>query len=184
MSSSGGMAGALRILLILLVIVAGVYDLRFRRIPNWLCLSGFVAGVGVNTLFSGIQGFLLSLLGLVCALAVYAPLYLLRGMGAGDVKLMAAVGAIVGSRNWLELFLTTAILGGLVSFAVIVTKKRTFQTLSNVAMISAELIHFRAPSSSAAQLDIRNPETLRLPHGAVIAGGTILYLLFSTVSHL
>lgn len=90
--------------LIALVLVAAAYDLRFRRIPNWLNLSGVIAGFGVNTFLSGGHGLRNASLGLLCALLVYVPLYLIRGMGAGDVKLMAAVGAIAGPGHWLGIF--------------------------------------------------------------------------------
>lgn len=165
--------------LLALVMVAAAYDLRFRRIPNWLTLSGFICGFSLNVLFLGRQGLVTASLGLLCALLVYVPLYLIRGMGAGDVKLMAAVGAIVGPHNWLGIFLATAILGGIVSVVVIALKRRFHQTLLNLAVIGAELLHFRVPSESEERLDVRSSEALRLPHGAVIAGGCIVYLLLA-----
>ncbi|MDX2181298.1 MAG: A24 family peptidase [Bryobacteraceae bacterium] len=72
------------------------FDLRERRIPNWLCAAGFALGVALHWRDG--------LLGAALAMAIYAPLYLLRGVGAGDVKLMAAVGAIAGPWNWLGVF--------------------------------------------------------------------------------
>ncbi len=93
------MPAALKIVLLCFVLVAGAYDLRFRRIPNWLNLSGIVVGCGLNTLLTGWHGLVTALLGMVCALLVYIPLYLIRGMGAGDVKLMAAVGAMAGASK-------------------------------------------------------------------------------------
>jgi prepilin peptidase CpaA len=162
-----------------LVLVAAAYDLRFRRIPNWLNLSGVITGFGVNILLSGRHGFAAASLGLLCALLVYVPLYLIRGMGAGDVKLMAAVGAVVGPGNWLGVFLATAITGGIVSLLVIAFKKRFHQTFWNLAVIGVELLHFRAPSASEERLDIRHSEALRLPHGAVIAAGCIAFLLYT-----
>lgn len=173
------MPALLNSVLIALVVVAAAYDLRFRRIPNWLNLLGLITGFGINMLLFGWQGLGAALLGFLCALLVYVPLYLIRGMGAGDVKLMAAVGAIVGPRHWIVIFLVTAILGGVVSLAVIALKRRFHQTLLNLAVIGAELLRFRVPFSSEERLDIRHEEALRLPHAAVIAGGSIAYLLYA-----
>lgn len=168
----------LKALLLALVLTAAAYDLRFRRIPNWLALSGFVAGLGANIALLGWRGLFTALLGSLVALAVYLPLYLIRGMGAGDVKLMIAVGAIVGPRHWLGIFLATAVAGGLLSLLLIAWKKRFYRTFLNLSVIGVELLHFRAPSRADERLDIQNPQALRLPYGAVIACGSIAFLAF------
>ena len=173
---------SIQIALCCLVLVAAVYDLRFRRIPNWLSLSGLVLGLGLNTLFGGVAGLAHSLLGLLCALGLYVVLYLLRAMGAGDVKLMAAVGALVGPRAWLEILLATALVGGIVSLLVVARERRLNETLARVALIAAELLHLRAPSKADARLDVRDAQALRLPHGAVIAAGSIVFLLGASLT--
>ena len=88
----------IRILLSALVIVAAIWDIRTRRIPNWLTLSGVILSVGLNMFLfdKTLDGIWFSLKGFGLALGVYLVLYILRAMGAGDVKLMAAVGAAVG----------------------------------------------------------------------------------------
>lgn len=176
------MPALLKVLLLALVLPAAAYDLRFRRVPNWLSVSGVVAGFAANLILFGWPGLTAASFGLLCSLAVYVPLYLIRGMGAGDVKLMAAVGAMVGASQWLGIFLITAILGGIVALAVVAWKKRVHETLFNLAVISVELVHFRAPSACAGGLDIRDSEALRLPHAAVIASGCIAFLLFSSAT--
>ena len=75
---------------------AGWLDWRTRKIPNWLTVSGFVAGLGIHTIVGGWHGALASLQGAGLALLVLLPLVLLRGLGAGDWKLMGAVGALLG----------------------------------------------------------------------------------------
>ncbi len=169
----------LKIALLCVVVLAAIYDLRFRRIPNWVSLSGIVLGFGCNTLLLGLHGLREAGLGLLCAALVYMPLYLVRGMGAGDVKLMAAVGAIAGPESWLQIFLATALIGGIVSLAVIAGKHRFRQTLGNVGVIVTELLHFRAPVETDSRLDYRHKQAIRLPHGAAIAGGSIAFLLFT-----
>lgn len=171
------MSTVLKVLLIAIVSVAAIYDLRFRRIPNWLNLSGVVLGLTVNTLLFARHGFIMAALGIAFAAVVYVPLYLIRGMGAGDVKLMAAVGAIAGPWNWFGIFVATALLGGVVSLVFVACKRRFHQTFFNVALVATELCHFRLPSKSNAQLDIRDPHALGMPHGMLIAIGAIAFLI-------
>ena len=171
------MSTTLKVLLIAIVLVAAIYDLRFRRIPNWLNLSGVILGIGVNTVLFARHGFVLALLGITFSLFVYVPLYLIRGMGAGDVKLMAAVGAIAGPWNWFGIFLATALLGGVVSILFVAFKRRFHQTCFNVALVVNELCHFRLPSKSNSQLDVRDPHALGMPHGMLIAIGAVAFLI-------
>lgn len=174
------MPGLLKVVLSVLVLAAGVYDLRIRKIPNWLNLSGVVLGFGLNVFYAHAAGLSLAAFGLLLAMVVYVPLYLIRGMGAGDVKLMAAVGALAGPQNWLAIFLVTALLGGACSLFLIFLKHRGRQTILNVGFIVHELLHARMPSHARPQLDIRNSDALRLPHGTVIAAGSLAYLLVAT----
>ena len=172
------MPGTLEVVLVCIVVIAGIWDLRYRRIPNWLTLSAIALGFILNTLLFSWHGFLLALLGFGCSLLVYLPLYLLRAMGAGDVKLMAAVGAIAGPVNWLYIFLFTALLGGVISLVYVVSRKRFHQTFLNMSVVVTELAHIRMPATREASLDVHHSEALRLPHGAVIALGAIAFIAF------
>jgi len=99
------------ILLGILVSVEAVYDIRFRRIPNWPVLAGIVAGFGWNALSAGIPGLGRAAAGFGLGFILYLPLYLIRGLRAGDVKLLAAVGAIAGPVNCMWILILTTILG-------------------------------------------------------------------------
>jgi prepilin peptidase CpaA len=169
----------LKIILIGVVLVAGAYDARYRKIPNWLSLSGLILGLGINTLLSGWGGLGAAALGFGLAMLIYTPIYLVRGMGAGDVKLMAAIGAIVGPHDWLGIFIATALVGGIVSLTAVVIKKRTHQTLLNLATILSELLQFRRPAKADSRLDVRNSNALRMPHALSIAAGCIAFLYLS-----
>lgn len=166
----------LQFALVAVVLAAGFTDVRSRRIPNWLTLSGLVLGFGLQILFSGAAGAAQSGKGLGLALLVYVPLYLLRGMGAGDVKLMAAVGSLTGPSNWLSIFFATAIIGGLLSLIVVAHKRRLMQTFINVSILSTELIHMRAPAAASSALDVKDSASLRLPHAISIAVGSLIFL--------
>jgi prepilin peptidase CpaA len=179
---SNKVAPLLQVVLTVVVLAAACYDLKIRKIPNWLNLSGVILGVGFNCFLLQAAGLRLALLGLGLALLVYFPLFVVRGMGAGDVKLMAAVGAIAGPRNWLYIFLATAILGGLVALVLVVYKRRLFLTLLNLSTILGELLHIREPFQKNAALDFRHERALGLPHGAMIAFGAIAFLSFNSLS--
>lgn len=169
-------------LIVLAVLLAGatIYDIRFRRIPNWLTVSGMAAGILVNWFIGPPEaGLLYSLAGLGGAFAVYLFLYALRAMGAGDVKLMAAVGAVVGLQRWFGIFLITAIAGGIAALLLVLLRGRAKKTLWNVGFILNEMRFGRAAYVTREELDVRSGKAMGLPHGAVIAAGTIIYLVIA-----
>ncbi len=165
--------GAAQALLALLTFVAAAYDIRFRRIPNWLVLTGIAVGFASNTAASGWHGTAQAAQGLALGFALYFPLYLLRARGAGDVKLLAAVGAIVGPGDCLRLFLLTAILGGVIALIWLAVRGRVRRTFFNLSWIVSDLTRLRAPYQSSAELDVTTDKGMRLPHGAMIAVGAI-----------
>ena len=163
--------------LLALVLGAAVYDVRYRRIPNWLTVTGVAIGLALNTfLYPTLPGLLLSLKGLGVGFGVYFVLYAVHAMGAGDVKLMAAVGALVGWQNWFAIFLITAIIGGLMALILVTARKRLKKTLWNVGFIFSEMKSGRAAYMSREELDVKSPKSVGLPHGAVIAVGTLFFL--------
>ena len=167
---------ALRILLLLIAVPAAVYDIRSRRIPNLLVLIGLILGFGLNTFLYETAGLKRAALGMGLALLVYMPLYLIRAMGAGDAKLMAALGSIVGPQNWFGLFLLTAALGGLVGVVYLLARGGLRKALANSAFILHELAWFRAPHKSREELDVTSGKGVSLPHGAVICLAVFVYL--------
>jgi prepilin peptidase CpaA len=171
------LSGAAQVLLGILVAIAAVFDIRFRRIPNWLVLAGVFVGFTWNVYSSGWSGLGRAAAGLGLGFALYFPLYLIRARGAGDVKLLAAVGAITGPVNCLWIFLSTAILGGVIALILLLIRGRLRKTLFNVAFIMRDLLHFQAPYKSSEELDVTSTKGLRLPHAAMIAVGTIAFLV-------
>ncbi len=171
---------AIRILLEALVIVAAIWDIRTRRIPNWLTLSGVVLGVAINMfIYQPVGmwfGLVLSLKGLALAFGVYFVLYLLHAMGAGDVKLMAAVGAAAGWENWLGILVLTSVAGAMAGLLLVALKGRFRKTLGNLGIIITSLGRGRAPYKDSPELDVSSDKAMRLPHGALIALGTLGFL--------
>jgi prepilin peptidase CpaA len=164
-----------QILLIVMVSIAAVYDIRFRRIPNWLVLTGLLLGFGLNIFLFEWAGLRSSLLGFGLAFLIYFPLYLVRGMGAGDVKLMAAIGSMVGWANWLGIFIITGVLGGIIAVGLLLVRGKLRNSLFNVRFALQRLGSFQAPYARE-ELDISSPKSMKLPHGVVIACGTLLFI--------
>jgi prepilin peptidase CpaA len=170
-----------QILLALVVIVAAIWDVRQRRVPNWLTLPALAVGIGLNAFLYETPGLWLALKGLGLAMLIYFPLYLLRGMGAGDVKLMAAVGAIVGPANWLGIFVLAAVVGGVAAIVIVAAKGRFRRTFENIWMILMSIRHGQAPYHSNPELDVSRSEGIRLPHAVPIACGALGFLAAAAI---
>lgn len=99
--------------LLVIVTVAAVLDFKSHRIPNWLSFSGWLLGPLLHLAFAGIPALTDSMLGLLLVLMLTFPLFVVRWMGAGDVKLMTSVGALVGVDHAL-LFLASIVITGFV----------------------------------------------------------------------
>jgi prepilin peptidase CpaA len=170
------------LILIALVVAAAIWDLRVRRIPNWLSLAGLISGIALNSFLFGMSGLKESLEGMGIAFAVYFVLYLFRAMGAGDVKLMAAVGSFVGPADWFFIFVITALIGGVIALAVLASRKRLRKTFDNVFFIVAEMMHFRAPYMGREELSVKSQKAFTLPHGAVIGLGCMVFISWPLIS--
>ena len=168
-----------QIILLLIVLPAAVFDVRFRKIPNWLAIAGAILGISLNTFLYGSAGLRMGALGLLVAFGVYFMLYALRAMGAGDVKLMGAVGALVGPANWFGIFVISAVLGGIMALILVLSKGRLQRTLFNVGFILSEMKSGRPAYLGKEELDVKNPKALGLPHGAVIAVGCVFFMALS-----
>lgn len=130
-------------------------------------------------LYRGWPGLRLSLGGLALGFGAYFMLYMLRAMGAGDVKLMAALGAMVGWQDWVGIFIITAIIGGFTSLVLMTLRGRVKKTLWNVGFVLSEMKSGRAAYLANEELDVRSSKAVGLPHGAVIAAATLVFLAMS-----
>ncbi len=173
----------IELILLPLVIGAAVYDMRYRRIPNWLNVLGVLLGLALNSwlIVDGRPwpGLFFGLKGLGLGFGVYFVLYALRAMGAGDVKLMAAVGAMVGWQDWVGIFLITAVVGGISAVLLSLVRGRLRTTFFNVGFILSEFKSGRPAYLKKEELDVKSSKALRQPHGVVIAVGTICFLFLS-----
>ena len=160
-------------------VVAGVSgaacDLRTRRIPNLLTLTGTLAGMVLHACLGGWAGLASSLAaGLVCG-CVFLVFFVSGGMGGGDVKLMSCVGFLAGWPGVFALLAFTSISGGVMAVSFAMMRGRLRETLGNVALLAGH--HCSEGFTPHAELQVRNEHTLRLPYGIAIASGCILTLL-------
>lgn len=155
------------------VFTAGMWDAESRRIPNWLTLGGLAAALAFQALNAGTSGLLRGLSGAGLAFSIYLLLWLLRAVGGGDVKLMAAVGAFAGPLRWVYVFAVSAILGGIIALVLLIATRRLKRTLWNVGFILMEFWHFRSPYLGRAELDVASPQAVTLPHGVTVALGCL-----------
>ncbi len=165
-----------------LCVTAMAYDLHARRIPNWLVATALVVALPVQIAANGLpMGPIWWAGGALLGGLLLMPGYLLRMLGAGDVKLMAAVGALLGPRTGLEAVLVTAAVGGLLSF-VALTQKRKLR--KGIASAMSSVITMSATSGNAAVThktseDKAAPSIGSLPYGVAIAIGSVLTLMLN-----
>ncbi len=146
-----------------------VCDLRTRRIPNWLTGSGCLAALLLHGVRNGWRGAGSALAGSLLGGAVFLLFYLAGGMGAGDVKLVAAVCGLAGLGATAGILLGTALLGGIFALALALWHRRLAESLANMGRL---LWHHGARGLRPhPQLNVSNPRTLRLPYGLAIAAG-------------
>jgi len=157
---------------LLIAIAAGYLDWRHRRIPNWLTVSGFGAGVAVNAILYRWPGVKAALLGTILGLGLLLPFVLLRSLGAGDWKLAGALGACLGPRQLLSVLVGTILVAGVMALAVVIWKGRLKQTLLNIARMLAALFSLRMP---AADVSLDDPKSTRIPFGVAMALTVVFY---------
>jgi len=169
--------GSFRFWVLLLVAVvaatAAVFDIRQRRIPNALTIPAMLAGIAIHTARSGWDGFTFSLLGMAIGGGVLLLFFVFGGMGAGDVKLLAGIGALGGFRFVISVLVLTGVAGGIMAMGkLIVWHRRRSQTAKEVK--SSEL-----PADSKVG---DSPLKETMPYGVAIAVGTLVSVIMVIVS--
>lgn len=157
---------------------AGWLDWRSRRIPNWLTIPALVVGLAANALGWGWPGAKAALEGAGIALGVLLPFVMARGLGAGDWKLMGALGAFLGPQRTIVVLLGTVFIAGIMAVVELIREKRVKETLLNVWILIVAYSTFRISSTEGLTLD--NPALLKVPFGLAAAFATILF--FGTVT--
>lgn len=155
------------------LIPAAVFDLYQRRIPNALTLPAMAAGIAYWSYLNGMDGFMHGAGGLLLGFSFFIFFYLAGMMGAGDVKLMGAVGSFLGPDGVFHAFLYIAIVGGFYAFLTLVRNGTLKQAVGRCwVMVKGYLV--------TGQMTYIQPEKGKLPplcYGVAISFGTILFVL-------
>ena len=153
-------------------LAAGITDLRWRRIPNWLTFPAAAIALILHAVAGGWQGAKLSLLGAALGLAVLLPFVLIRSLGGGDWKLVGGLGAFFGPARLVPVLIYTLLINGLMALVLIIMKKRIGKTLRNLVAMIASIFRLRMPGPD---LTIDSPDAVKVPFGVAAAVAVLLY---------
>ncbi|MBS3758437.1 MAG: prepilin peptidase [Desulfobacterales bacterium] len=165
-------------LLLALILSASVTDIWKNKIYNCQTYPAMAAGFFLGFLFSGIHGLLFSIGGLGLGIAILLIFFLLGGLGAGDVKLLGAIGALKGPEFVVWTMFYTGLAGGAVAFAVIIWRGTFLQTFMNIGLLLRHPLMF-ARSPEAVRTDADDQALQYLPYGCVISAGSLLALFIA-----
>jgi len=154
--------------------LGSVHDLRDRRIPNFITGPAVLAGLALHLALGGPAELGGSALAGLAAGGIFLIFFLAGGMGAGDVKLMTAVGCLAGLPPLQLVMVWTIVAGAVFALAVAVWRGRLRQTLGNVIVLLEH--HGSAGLTPHPEINLGNPATLRLPFALPIAAGCLVTL--------
>ena len=163
----------------LTLIVAAYIDGKLLKVPNLITYPMIVAGWVYSFGFYGWEGLGWSLLGTVVGLALLLPLYSIGGMGAGDVKLLAGVGAWVWVETTFYAFCVTAVLGGVIAVGMVLYQRQWHKHFNQFFAICDEITTIRNADQLSVIAAERKPTMMLLPYGIPIAIGTIAYFAWA-----
>jgi prepilin peptidase CpaA len=159
--------------------VSAVYDVRTRRIPNFITLPAIVFGLLLHAVFGGWRQLATAAAGGVICGLIFLVFYLAGGMGAGDVKLITATGCIGGLSLIGHLLLMTALAGGVMALGLALYRRQMVETWRNMRAL---VVHHQIMGLTPhPRFNIDNEQTLRLPYALAIAAGSGLSLCLAVI---
>jgi len=161
------------------LVVAAVIDGLQLKVPNWITFPMIASGWIYSTAAFGWEGLLYSFLGTLVGLALLMPAYAIGGMGAGDVKLLAGVGAWVWSTNTFYAFCLSAVVGGVIAVGMVLCRGVWNKHSAQFWMILNEIRTVRDPEELATIAADRKSSMMLLPYGIPIAIGSIAYFAWA-----
>ncbi len=157
--------------------IATVTDLKSQRIPNWLTFPLMLGGLAAHAVFTGLEGLWFSLAGFGLGLGIMLVPFLLGVMGAGDVKLLAGVGAWLGVNTTLTAFVITCLAGGVYALGVMLRDREIFKAV--LTNIKAHLV-LALCTKDFKYTPVSSQRTLpRLCYGVAIAIGTVASMVLT-----
>ena len=171
------MPGSLSIIsaafLIPLAVIISYYDVCYRRIPNPFVLATLVTGILINAFFGGLNGALASIGGCFIGFALMFVLHVFGAMGAGDVKLFAAIGALTGASLVLPTFLIVTLTGGVLGVASMIRAGQLKFTMMRVFQILIGLL----PGYKVPRFPVPVDRRYTIPYGVAITFGSLISLV-------
>jgi len=161
------------------LVVAAVIDGWKLKVPNWITFPMIVSGWVYSVAAFGFEGLGWSLLGTVVGLALLLPAYAVGGMGAGDVKLLAGVGAWVWATNTFYAFCLSGLIGAVIAIGMVLYRRAWTKHRDQFWVIAMEILFIRDPNQLSTIAAERKSTMLLLPYGIPIAIGTILYFAWT-----
>ena len=163
-------ATVFQFLLVPLAALVIYYDVRYRRIPNAFVLATLISGLTLNLVLGGLNGGLQSIGGCVFAFILMFILHVFGAMGAGDVKLFAAVGSIIGAKLVLPTFVVVVLTGGVLAMVSVLRSGVFRTTMHRVLQILVGLL----PGWPMPKFSVPADRRLTIPYGAAITIGAII----------
>ena len=156
--------------LVPLAVLIIYHDVRYRRIPNAFVLATLISGLTLNFIMGGLQGGLYSAGGCVLAFILMFMLHVFGAMGAGDVKLFAAVGSVLGAQLVLPTFVVVVLTGGVLALVSVVRSGVFATTMHRVLQILVGLL----PGWPMPKFSVPADRRLTIPYGVAITIGAII----------
>ena len=175
-------------ILLILLVIASFSDYATYKIPNWLTFGGMLFGLTYNAAVplstNPHHAFLWAAQGLLIGLCIMLPLYVMKIMGAGDVKLMAMIGAFLGASDTLYVILFSFIIGGIAAIGFAIANQALTRMLVNIKNIS-QIFILTATSGFKPEATIEKEQSVgKLPYGICISIGATLYLITRQLSYI
>jgi len=159
------------------VLIASIIDYRARKVPNWLNASLAAAGLLTQSLYFGWSGLAASGLGLLVGLGVLIVPWAMGGMGAGDVKLMGAIGAWFGPWMTFVAFCVGGVIGGVIAVAMIAWARKASQAWLNLGLIMVKMRKLETAFGDFASVRSLDSSAALLPYGIPLSIGSVIVLL-------
>ena len=160
-----------------ILILAAWIDGKELKVPNWITFPMVLSGLVYSTVAG--DGFVAGILGMCCGLACLLPLYSVGGMGAGDVKLMAGIGAWVGWQVTFYSFSVSVVVGAIMAVLMVAYRGTWKKHYANFLQILSEWTIIRNPYELSEIAAERKPTMFLLPYGIPICIGTIGYFMYA-----